>query len=212
MILTKTDLLETIERKDQRVAELETDLEECRSVSTHWHGHTVRLEAENKRLRNFVEESGDNLIRVGVLLDKDAIIAELEGSEKSLKLAVENWREANAIGLRHNAELEAENERLRNKEKENREYLNALLKYEREKNDRLQAEPVYMVGDKYWNGANYFYGWRPVSMETQNAQLFYRQPINPDGHIVLDEVSKKAAKELTGEAIRKRVDAAMEGE
>lgn len=30
--------------------------------------------------------------------------------------------------------------------------------------------------------------------------------------VVLDEISRKAAKELTGEAIRKKVDAAMEGE
>ena len=57
-----------------------------------------KLEAENERLRNFVEESGDNLIRAGVLLNKDAIIADLEEY---------NIAQGNAL-----EKLRAENERL----------------------------------------------------------------------------------------------------
>jgi FtsZ-binding cell division protein ZapB len=43
---------------NDRIAELEAEIErlknyieECRSVSTHWHANTIRLEAGNERLR-----------------------------------------------------------------------------------------------------------------------------------------------------------------
>jgi len=39
----------------RRIAELEAVLEECRSVSTHWHSHAVHLKAESERLREEIE-------------------------------------------------------------------------------------------------------------------------------------------------------------
>jgi len=95
-----------IEAKDKRIAELEDMVKDLRSacdqkqeiINAETHLHKELLE-ENWRLRNYVEESGDNLIRVGVLLDKDAIIADLEEYNIAQSSALEK--------------LKAENERLR---------------------------------------------------------------------------------------------------
>ena len=62
------------EECQKRIAELQANLEECRSVSTHWHGHTVRLKAENERIgntlhaeevKNYVLEAENERLRKG---------------------------------------------------------------------------------------------------------------------------------------------------